>query len=162
MVAGLEQDIGHARRFCQNSCQDCVYYRRVKGLATNVLVITSDEGLIERLAEEDSDGIVLRFARSAYQASAIIQDFRPAFAAVDGEVLVGGDKHLLDAMSCDPRIPGLRIILIEPRSGTRRKNDTPKSGLIVGVIEKPFRIDEIADVINSFPVDYLPAESGTL
>lgn len=162
MMAGLEPDVGHAKRFCQNSCQDCVYYRRVKGLATNVLVLTADEGLVSRLAEEGSESIALRFARNSYDASAIIQDFRPAFAAIDEELLASGDRELLDAMSDDPRIPGVRIILVVPQSGTRRRNDRPTSSLIVGVIEKPFRINEIADVINSFPVDYLPAESGTL
>jgi len=162
MMANLEQDVGHAKRFCQNSCQDCVYFRRVKGLATNVLVITSDEGLIERLAEEDNDSIVLRFARSAYGASAIIQDFRPAFAAIDEELLSTGESGLLDAMSGDPRIPGMRIILVVPQRETGEKGDRPKSNSIVDVIEKPFRIRQIADVINSFPVDSLPAEKSTL
>jgi len=162
MMAGLEQDIGHAKRFCQDSCQDCVYFRRVKGLATNVLLITSDEGLIERLAEEDNDSLAMRFARNAYDASAIIQDFRPAFAVIDEELLATGESGLLDSMSGDPRIPGMRIILVVPRSKTGEKADRPKSNLIVDIIEKPFRLRQIANVINSFPVDSLPAEKSNL
>lgn len=162
LMAGLEQDIGHGRHFCHSSCKDCVYFRRVRGLPTNVLVITSDERLIERLAEEDNGSIVLRFARNAYDASTIIQDFRPAFAVIDEELLSTGESGLLDAMSSDPRIPGMRIILVVPRSETGEKGDKPESNLIAGVIRKPFRITQIVDVINSFPVDSLPTEKSTL
>jgi DNA-binding NtrC family response regulator len=134
----------------------------VQGLATNILVITSDEDLIERLAEEDNDSIVMRFARNSYDASATIQDFRPAFAVVDEELLTTGERGLLDSMSDDPRIPGLRIILVVPQRGTRGNGVRPKSNLIVDVIDKPFRLHRIADVINRFPVDSLPAEKSKL
>lgn len=157
-MASLDQDVGHSKRFCQTSCEDCVYYRRVRGLATNVLVITSDEELIARLAEESHEHVELQFARNAYDASTIIQDFRPAFAVVDEELLATAEDGLLDSMCHDPRIPGLRIILVTPQGGTRGQNDRPKNDWVAGVIEKPFRTTQIADVVNSFPVESLPAE----
>ena len=44
-IATLGIDSGHARRFCPTSCDDCAYYRRVSGLPTNVLIVSSDPGL---------------------------------------------------------------------------------------------------------------------
>jgi len=153
-MADLGSEIGHARRFCQSSCQDCVYYRRVNGLATNVLLITADEGLGERLGAEENDSITLRLARNGYEASAIIHDFRPAFAVIDEAVLDAGEAALLDSLGSDPRVAGLRIILAVPR-GMGRKPDRPRNKLIGGVIEAPFTLRQIADVIDAFPVDSL-------
>jgi excisionase family DNA binding protein len=71
-VADLEQDIGHARQFCGNvCCQDCAYFRRIRGMATNVLVITANEEFIARLADDENENIALSFARSGYEASAV-------------------------------------------------------------------------------------------
>jgi excisionase family DNA binding protein len=161
LMAGLEPEIGHARRFCQGSCQDCVYYRRVTGLATGVLVIASDTEATERLAGEQNDSIVVRFARNAYEASAIIQDFRPAFAVVDEGLLGNGESGLLDSLAGDSRVPGLRIILaVPPRRSGRSKRGT-KHDMIVSVLEKPFTLRQIAEVISHFPVDRLPRDDRT-
>ena len=61
---------GHTKQFCTGSCQECPYHRRVRGLPTNVLVVTRDERLIQDLAKRESDQVAFRFARSAYDASA--------------------------------------------------------------------------------------------
>ena len=111
LMAGLEADIGHAREFCQGTCDECVYYRWVKGLLTNVLVITPDEGLIDRLLGQESSSITLRFARSAYEASTIVQSFQAAFVVVDQDVLPPGDGTLLASLAGDSRLPGVKIIL---------------------------------------------------
>jgi excisionase family DNA binding protein len=162
LMAGLEPDIGHAKRFCQSSCEDCVYYRRMTGLATNILVITSDEAAISRLAEEANESIAMRFARTAYDASAIIHDFRPAFAVVDEELLEGAGSGLLDSLAGDRRVPGLRVILAVAPSKSGRRKARPRNSLIVSVLEKPFSSGEIAEVIDSFPVDSLPVEEAEL
>lgn len=64
-MADLGTEMGHAKQFCRSSCEDCEYYRRVQGLPTNVLVITPDEALLERLSTEENHSITLGFARSA-------------------------------------------------------------------------------------------------
>ena len=160
LMAGLQADIGHARRFCRGSCEDCVYYRRVKGLATNVLVITSDDELIGRLSAEEDKRISLRFARNAYEASAIIHDFRPDFAVIDVESIPGGDTELLDSLAADPRAPGLKVTLVVPPGASGRKHAWPKNDLVVNVLEKPFGSRRIAAVINNFPVDFLAPEDS--
>lgn len=144
LMAGLEQNVGHARQFCQGSCEDCVYYRRVQGLATNVLVITSDDELIDRLAGEEDDGITLRVARSGYEASAIIQSFQAAFVVVDQEVLTAGESGLLECLSKDPRLPGVRLVLaVQHGRGGARAHETYEDA-VWSVIEKPFGLRQIA------------------
>lgn len=162
LMANLEQDVGHARRFCQSSCEECVYYRRVNGLATNVLLITTDDDLIAQLSEERDESVALCFARNAYEASAIIHDFRPAFVAIDTERIVAGDTELLDCLTADPRVPALRVVLVVPRGMADRQRDRPNNDPVVDVLEKPFGIRRIAAVISSFPVDFLTLEDSNL
>ena len=162
LMAGMQADIGHARRFCHSSCEDCVYYRRVKGLATNVLVITSDDELIGRLSAEENKSIRLRFAKNAYEASAIIHDFRPDFAVIDVESIPAGVTELLTSLAADSRVPGLKVALVAPPGTTGRKRAWPKNDFVVKVLEKPFGSRRIAAVINNFPVDFLTPEDSDL
>ena len=159
-MAGLEADRGHRRRLCQTSCHDCVYYRRVNGLPTNVMVITPDDELIERLSDEEDKSVILRFARNGYEASAIIHDFRPAFVAIDVERIPIDDIGLLDSLSNDPRIPGLKVILAAPPGATRQERPKLDNDLVVGALEKPFGTRRIAKVINDSPTKPLPRPSG--
>ena len=156
-MAGMEADIGHVRQFCRGSCEDCVYYRRVNGLATNVLVISCDDELVDRLAGEEDKSVTLRFARNPYEASAAICDFRPAFAAIDVESIPTGGEEFFDSLAADPRIPGLKIILVAP-AGRRRR--LPKSDLVLGVLEKPFGTGRLAATINSYPMGPPTRESN--
>lgn len=160
VMAGVESDVGHTRLFCRNSCEECAYYRRVKGLATNVLCITSDDALIARLVAGQDERVTLRFARDAYGASAAIQDFQPAFAAVDVKCSPTGDAGLLDSLAADPRLPGLRIILVVPSGMAGRKTQHPKNDLIVTVLEKPFGIRRLAATIGGLSASSLKLADG--
>ena len=162
LMADMEPEVGHSRRFCQSTCEDCVYYRRVTGLATNVLMITPDDALIDRLAAEEDESVTLRFAHNGYGASAAIHDFRPAFAIVDVECLPAGNTALLDSLAADPRVPGLRIILVVPPGTASARRGRVKHKLIVGVLEKPFGTHKIVAVISRFPVDPLMLEESSL
>jgi tRNA 2-thiouridine synthesizing protein E len=159
-MAGLGADLGHARMFCQSSCQNCVYYRRVIGLPTDVLVATSDEDLVHYLKDSDSESIVLHFARSAYEASAVVQSFLPGFAVVDQEMLTAGDRGLLESLAYDPRLPGLKIIVAIPRGGADAVGNERNGHSVVDMIEKPFGPHEIKAVIDAFPVETV--EQGEL
>lgn len=161
LMVGSESS-GHARQFCQSSCEDCVYYRRMKGLAANVLVITSDEELAERLTREENESINLRFARNAYEASAMMHDFRPALAVVDQEQVTVGTSDLIRSLLTDSRVPGLRIIVVVPPGMKGLKYRRPTSEGVVGVLEKPFGSRRITAVIDSVPVDTLMPEDSNV
>lgn len=152
-VAGLGREIGHAKHLCRTSCRDCAYYRRVQGLATHVLVISPDESLIRRLQADSSEELELEFARSAYEASAIIHTFRPGFVVLDRDLGASEEAGLLKSLRSDPRIPGVRVILAGGRGAARRLGRVPEQGVVAGVLEKPFGARQVVAVIESLPVE---------
>jgi excisionase family DNA binding protein len=154
-MLSLGGEAGHARLFCQDSCEDCAYYRRVKGLKIHVLVASKDEDLIRHLAEEESEGLSLRVVHSGYAASALIHDFRPAFAVIDRDLMPDGGKELVEYLTADPRVPGLQIILAVPGVGRRRRKDSVMGA--VAVLVKPFGLDRLAAVVNRLPVESVVA-----
>jgi tRNA 2-thiouridine synthesizing protein E len=124
-------------------------------LATNVLVVTSDEELTGRLKADERESISFRFARNAYEASMVVESFLPAFAVVDREIL-GSDSGLVRSLARDRRLPGLKIVLaVTP--GTRGRGTGEDWPFIVNAIEKPFGAAEIAGVVDGFPVETLTA-----
>jgi response regulator of citrate/malate metabolism len=117
-------------------------------------VITSDSELVDDLGVGD-DTLALRFARNAYEASAMIGAFHAAFIVVDQDAIANGQANLLDCLIADPRLPGVRIILgVSKGRGARIR--TPLENGIVSVFEKPFGRDRIAEVVNRFPVEPAP------
>ena len=90
-------------------------------MSTQVLFISSDEELVNRIEWSGDDSITLRFARNGYEASALIQDFRPEVAIIDLEGLPDQGFGLLDSIAADPRIPHIRVILAGP-SGIHGQN----------------------------------------
>jgi response regulator of citrate/malate metabolism len=119
-----------------------------------VLVITSDNELVGDLGGGD-DTLVLRFARNAYEASAMIGTFHAAFVVVDQDVIANNQPDLLDCLIADPRLPGVRII-VGVSKGRSARIKAPLENGVVSAIEKPFGRDRIAEVVNSFPVEPVP------
>ncbi|UCC84063.1 MAG: helix-turn-helix domain-containing protein [Gemmatimonadota bacterium] len=158
-MAMMGAEIGHARQFCQTSCEDCVYFQRLSGLPTNVLVVTSDRLLVQRLQDKEYDGIALRFARNAYEASAAVHSFLPAFAVVDQDAFPRGDDGLLEGLANDPRLPGLKIIVAVRRGEDRQLGRSQDQHVISRVIEKPFGLEQIAALIDGFPVGSMDVEA---
>ncbi len=158
-------DLGQVKRVQESSCEECSYYRRVNGMATNVLIITPDEKHISRLSEEKNESLRLRFARNGYEASGIIHEFRPAFVIVDQEYPRSRETELIKNLATDPRLTGIRIIIALPHGTARRKKGWfSKEGqkdknLIDGMIEKPYGANRVVGVINSFPVEFSKPEN---
>ena len=154
-IAALGIDSGHARRFCPTSCDECAYYRRVKGIPTNVLVVSPDQDLLASLKEESADDVVFRFARNAYEASAAVESFLPAFAVVDMDTPTVREGGLLESLCRDPRLPGLKTVLAVGSGRRGREGIQTQDPFVAGRIRKPFGINEIRAVIESFPVEAL-------
>jgi excisionase family DNA binding protein len=156
-LSAVVRSAGHSKRFCTGSCQDCPYHRRVLGHPTNVLVVTRDERLIQDLARRENDHVAFRFARSAYDASAVVSVFRPAYVIVDQSLLENGEPDLVDALAADPRSPGVRVLL-----GVRRGivHGRPAKMAIAGTIEAPFTAEEISAVVERYPVETTPPDEA--
>lgn len=145
-VVKLQPDVGHAKLFCEGSCDDCDYYREVHEQATNVLVVTDDEDLTQRLR----DGAVtapfnLEFATCEYDTSAAVQTFRPDYALVDCSL---GEQRTLDItthLASDPRLPFVRVIL----AGTLNEFPADCDELVFARIHKPFKLADLANCTAS-------------
>jgi excisionase family DNA binding protein len=136
LLAGMETLEGHSRHFCKGSCDDCVYFRRISGSARQILFITGDEEVASRLDRYDGEGFLLRIARNGYEASAILQDYRPAAIILDVEGLPDLGSGLLDSMAADPRISGIPLTLAVPPQEVETAAAS-KHRLVRAVMEKP-------------------------
>jgi len=154
LATSLGCGLGQKRTFCAASCEDCTYYRRASGRATNVLVLTADQAFVDALGS-GTGALALHFARNAYEASAMISTFRATFVVVDQQVIADGQPDLLDCLIADARLPGVRIILGTSK-GLRMRASF--EGAVVGIIEKPFGQERIAEIVNRFPVEAVPVK----
>ncbi|MFO8174277.1 MAG: excisionase family DNA-binding protein [Gemmatimonadota bacterium] len=156
LMAGLESDVGHAREFCQGSCEDCVYYQRLKGGNAQVIFVTADQSLESQIECLDESSIILRFARNGYEASALIQEFRPEVLILDLDGLPDQGLSILDSIAADPRLPHVRVILVVPPGAMERVLQRPRHRLVVSVLEKPQVCGRIADIVNGSLVPLQP------
>jgi len=154
-----EQEAGSVS-FCSGpeSCEDCPYYRRVMGLSTRVLVITADEALEQSLCSSGEEDLECHFARTGYEAAALISGFYPLIAVVDADVDRDGGARLVAQLTDDTRIHGLRIIFAVPRRGARQTRGLEPGRGLVEVLRKPFGLSELRSVRDRLPVEPLEAE----
>ncbi len=157
LMAGLDSDVGHAHQFCEGSCEDCVYYRRVQGKGTEVLFISADEELVNRIEWTGDDSVSLRFARNGYEASALVEEGRPEVAIIDMEGLPDQGFGLLDSIAADPRVPHIRVVLVIPPDTMPRMLRRPRHRLVVSILEKPHVCDRIEEVVRGSMVELSPA-----
>ncbi len=148
LMAGLESDVGHSKHFCHGSCEDCVYYQRLKGGSAQVLFITADQNLERQIGCFGETAIKLRFARNGYEASALVQEFKPEILIIDLDGLPDQGFGLLDSVAADPRLPHVRVILVVPPGAMERVLQRPRHRLVVSVLEKPEVCGQIASIVS--------------
>lgn len=152
-VLGTGVENSHSRQFCRNqdSCQDCLYYRRVRGAAVRVLVVTADHALVERLGACGQAGIELTFAANSYQTSRMIGEARPDLVILDEELCECSEPNLLKELVHESRVPGLKIALC---GAHRELHTSPREEqAILARLQKPFDSAAIAALLDSMPVE---------
>ncbi|MFH1726508.1 MAG: hypothetical protein ABII00_18000 [Elusimicrobiota bacterium] len=143
-MAGLEQAAGHERRFCKTDCRDCAFYRSCQGLATTVLVVTNDKALIRALEKHaDGEKLSLRFARSGYESSAVIDAFRPAVVLMDSALAEVREGDLADSIARDDRIPGVKVLIAR-----REGHESGLGGIAAPTITPPFTAERIERLLG--------------
>jgi len=154
-VLGIAEGNGHSRQFCRNqdSCDDCLYYRRVCGAPVKVLVATADSALVERLSGQDEEGLTLMFAANSYQTSAMIGAARPDLVIVDESLCNRGEPSLFDDLIHESRVPGLKIVLCSSSPDI----PPPDAPAVLARLQKPFDRAAIAALVNALPVERRPA-----
>ena len=148
LMAGLESDVGHSKQFCEGSCEDCAYFQRLQGGSAPVLFVTADRELEDQIECFEEGSVILRFARNGYEASSLIQDFRPEVLIIDMEGVPGQGLDLLDSIAADPRLPHVRVILVAPAGQMERMLQRPRHRLVVSILEKPQVCGHLADIVD--------------
>ena len=161
LMAGLDGDVGHAKQFCHGSCEDCVYFQRLQGGSAPVLFITADQTLESQIECFEEGSVTLRFARNGYEASALIQEFRPEILIIDLDQLPDQGFGLLDSIAADPRLPHVRVILVVPLGAMDRVLQRPRHRLVVSILEKPHVCGHIADIVNGSLTQLQPIVTDT-
>ncbi len=156
--AAMGTESGNGGPLCATTCEECAYYRRAVGMPTEVLVITNDQILVRGLKEPACDAINLRFASNAYEASRAVQNALPAFAVVDRETSRGGDESLVESLVHDARLPGLKIVVAVAHGDEQMLAGDDDLRFVARVLEKPFGVNRIAEVIDGFPVETIDPE----
>ncbi|MBI4890644.1 MAG: excisionase family DNA-binding protein [Acidobacteria bacterium] len=149
-------ELGQAKHTCGVPCNQCLYFLRVAGKRPKVLIISSDESMITRLASQESDAIQIGFARNGYEASAILCSYRPTFVVADEDLLNTTEAGLLDHLSCDSRVRGIQLgVAVADASSARTKTGCLRSASYL--VRKPIAVRALESLLSRIPVESLPA-----
>lgn len=146
LMAEMNADVGHARQFCEGSCDDCLYYRRLRQRRVQVLVITSDEELMSHVA--GADALVIRFARNGYEAATVVERFRPEVIVLDVEGFPDWGRGLLDSLAGDPRLLHAKVILVGSAGAERCVARGTPHRMVTGIFEKPHVCGRLAQIVR--------------
>jgi excisionase family DNA binding protein len=137
--------LGHNKLFCKQTCDECDYFRAVHQQATNVLLVTDNDILAKNLTDYvDSVDFNLEVTNCEYQASAIVDTFRPDFAIIDCSLGKTFAKDICDHLIDDPRIPYIRVVLAAV-DGEYPEECNKK---VFARLRKPFNISDLSDCIG--------------
>lgn len=144
-LAELGKESGHRLHFCRHDCRTCSYYRACQGLATEVLLITKDDALIQRVESGVNPELVsVRFARSGYEGSAIISTFSPALVIMDSDLSEVRAGLLTESILEDDRIPAAKVVV-----ACRKGHAELFQNSQVTTIPAPFTAEEVVDLTES-------------
>jgi excisionase family DNA binding protein len=144
-VVERAKEVGHNKIFCQQTCDNCDYYRVVHQQAANILVVTNNERLAVDLKTGASKaGFNLETTDCEYRCSALVDVFRPDFAVIDCSLGAQFTRDIADHIIQDPRVPFIRVILAADSGGF----PTECNKEVFARIEKPFDARAIAQCIS--------------
>ena len=144
-LAKLPEEVGHARLFCERTCEDCGYYHEVRGQVTNVLVVTDDSRLESSLwSQADGVWFNLRITDCEYNCSTLVNSFRPDFVVVDCSLGEEQTRDITNHLQQDPRIPFVHLIIAGPKGYFSEECEKE----VFARIEHPFSIWDINECIQ--------------
>lgn len=148
-------ELGQAKHYCGTSCDQCLYYQRVRGRTPKVLIVSPDAGMIQRLSSESIRGMEVGFARNGYEASAVLCTFRPDFVIVDEVLLNTTEPDLLDYLACDSRVHGTQtgIAVEDPLTGPYPSGPPANAKFLM---KKPLAAVDLQTLKSSYAVEVLP------
>jgi excisionase family DNA binding protein len=112
-IASQAGETGHARIFCKNSCEECDYYKKVKGLRPSVLAVTCDDKLKSSLRNAvEQAGLDFKSTDCEYKCLMLLDRFLPDFVIIDCSLGDERSRDFAEMLWADSRVPYVKIILI--------------------------------------------------
>ncbi|MFH1372530.1 MAG: helix-turn-helix domain-containing protein [bacterium] len=144
-MSDLPSEAGHARLYCQHSCDDCDYYRMVKGQRPNILVVT-DQQQLKTTLEGGTDGTRynLKVTDCEYRCSMMIEDFRPDYVVIDCSLGTERSREFALLLYEDPRLPLVRVVLV----GNGHLLPTECDRLVYALVDHSFTSETLADLVS--------------
>ncbi|MBU8934006.1 MAG: excisionase family DNA-binding protein [candidate division Zixibacteria bacterium] len=144
-ISGLPIKAGHARRFCKSSCEECDYFKMVRGQAPNVLVVTDQQDVRTSL-EVDSEHFSynVKITDCEYRCSMEIEGFRPDYVVIDCSLGSIRSRDFAQLLADDPRIPFVKVILV----GNGRKLPDECNKLVYALDQRRFTARTLSDLIS--------------
>ena len=144
----LPGGLGCFNLMCDTDCNDCEYFKLVSGQGLNILIVGDGDKTINGLDRLDKgEGLRVRVVLNEYDASTMIQRFRPDYIVVDCAFGKRRTAGICNNLFGDSRIPVARIILA---SRTRKIHDYCDKE-VFGWIRKPFEIEQLKRLIRGVP-----------
>jgi excisionase family DNA binding protein len=144
-VAKLAPGANHPKRFCDQRCEDCDYFREMHGKKANVLVVTNDQVLAgDLLSRADEADFNLEITDCEYNCSAIVNHFKPDFVIIDCNLGRRESQQMSSHITKDPRIPYVRVVL----AGSKDEFPAECDREVFARMTRPFGIAGISECIN--------------
>ncbi len=139
-LRNIPEEFGSLKLYCQDTCENCDYYKLVNNLGLNILVVSSNQRLLSSIDEEVLNGkFHIESVTSEYECASAIEKFRPDFVIVDCSMGAIKTRELCNHLGEDERIPFTRLILTSKKNRLGDFCDRE----IFGWIRKPFTMKKL-------------------
>lgn len=135
---------GHSLAFCTSACEECGYYRLMRGRAAQVLLLSEDPVLAESVHGQcRSPDLSVEVAESEYALSALVQTFVPDFVIIDEKITRERVSSVARSLLQDARLR-LEGILIASEGKIDKRCPEGASARI----GRPFTLEQLSECIS--------------
>jgi excisionase family DNA binding protein len=150
LMAGLGKQAGHAQTYCSSSCYECEYFHFINESPINVLIISENSEMKEKLKTDVKENLVLRATCCGYETSTLIQDFRPDYIIIDESMVKSNSDELCKHILEDPRVHGSQIILAITKQ--RATKDLPEG--VCASVSVPFSAFDMEECFQNLQENF--------
>ncbi len=146
----LPEKTGHAKLYCDNTCEDCSYYSQVRGERPNVLIITDERQISQNLHKRENEREYnVKCTNCEYECSAIVEEYRPDYVIIDCSIGTQKAQDFTRHIAEDPRIPLVRMIIV----GEELDMQYECNKAVFARIQKPFTLSKMEDLVVNLRKD---------
>jgi excisionase family DNA binding protein len=150
LLFGLGKEAGHSQTFCTTSCYECEYFQFINKAPVNVLVISENTEMKNKIRDDVKGNLILKFTCCGYETSTIIHDFKPDYIIIDESMVNSNADELCKHIIEDPRAHGSQLVLAI--SHQRSKGELPKG--VCASISIPFTATEMEECFKNLQKNF--------